>query len=491
MNSRRSLSSLRDKVGIAFIIALISVMAMGALQYRTERRLEEENQRVSHTQEVLRDLAALRNGLNRADASAQSFVITGDSGYLTPFIQATKNIRDQLQSLGKLTADNAGQQDRLDKLEPLENSSIRALQSEIDARKAGTLAPEELLPLENSVRKATDDARLTVADMEAEEAALLRQRNEAAQRSNHQTNLLILFGSLTAFVLLGASGVALYFDMTARREVEASRIKAYEALERANEGLEKQVAERRQAELRLQASEQSLRQLSLRLLQTQDDERRRIARELHDNAGQYLAAIGMALDAARNAALNLPTPLIRKLEEASEITKACITEVRTLSHLLHPPLLEELGLSSAVRWYVEGFSDRSGIRVQIEMPEELGRLGDDVEIVLFRVLQESLTNIHRHSQSKTATIRIGADSRQAWLEVQDEGKGRDDGNGNVSSEPFRAGVGITGMRERVTDLAGVFEISPGGNGTRVKAVLPLAPERPKIGANVPATSGAG
>jgi signal transduction histidine kinase len=111
------------------------------------------------------------------------------------------------------------------------------------------------------------------------------------------------------------------------------------------------------------------------------EERRRIARELHDSAGQYLAAIGMALDAARNAAQNFPALLTRKLEEASEITKVYTTEVRTMSHLLHPPLLEELGLASAVRWYVEGFSGRSGIRAQIEMPEELGRLGNDVELV--------------------------------------------------------------------------------------------------------------
>ena len=489
------ISSLQMKVGIAFGVALVSIIALGGLQYRTGSRLDEDNQRVSHTQEGLRQLATLRNALNRADGSAQSFVITGDSSYLTPYTQATAGIRDLLQSLRKLTADNAGQERRLDSLELLENSSIRALQDEIDARKTGDLAPEKLLPLESAIRKATSDVRLTIEDMEAEETALLRQRNKVAQRVNHQTNLLILFASLTAFVLLGASGMALYFDMKARGQADASRIKAYEALQRANEELEKEVGERRKAELRLQDSEQSLRQLSLSLLRSQDEERRRIARELHDSAGQYLAAIGMALDAARNAAQNFPALVVRKLEEASEITKVCIKEVRTISHLLHPPLLEELGLASAVRWYVEGFSGRSGIRVQMELPEELGRLVDDVELVLFRVLQESLTNIHRHSGSRTATIRISVDSQYASLEVQDQGKGKSkssgNGNPNVSADGFRPGIGITGMRERVKDLSGVLTVASDESGTRIKAVIPLRTGVSKIAVDDKAASATG
>lgn len=239
--------------------------------------------------------------------------------------------------------------------------------------------------------------------------------------------------------------------------------------------------------------EETLRLLSVRILRAQDEERRRIARELHDSAGQYLAAVTMALDMVRNEAQNLPALLTQKLEEAAEVTKTCTSEIRTISHLLHPPLLDELGLGSAIHWYVEGFAARSGIQTQIEMPEELGRLGNDVEIVLFRVLQESLTNIHRHSRSKTATVRMGADSRQAWLEVQDQGQGQGDGNGNgaVSSEPFRAGVGITGMRERVKALAGVLEIASDQRGTRVKAVIPLTAEPRKVTADGKASSATG
>jgi two-component system, NarL family, sensor kinase len=135
---------------------------------------------------------------------------------------------------------------------------------------------------------------------------------------------------------------------------------------------------------------------------------------------------------------------------------------------LHPPLLEEAGLASAIDWYVEGFAARSGIRAKVEIAETLGRLGNDIELVLFRVLQESLTNVHRHSGSKTVAIRIGADSQQVWLEIEDQGKGS-------ANDLFRPGVGITGMRERVENLAGELGISSNQSGTRVRVVLPLTP----------------
>jgi signal transduction histidine kinase len=274
----------------------------------------------------------------------------------------------------------------------------------------------------------------------------------------------------------------------ANRRAQSARHRADElrrtARELAYAVLEKQVKQRA---AELEQSNQTLRQLSVRLLQVQDEEARRIARELHDSAGQYLAAVSMALEAVRNEADNLSNPLLRKLEEAAEVTKACTAEIRTISYLLHPPLLEEMGLGSAARWYAEGFAARSGVRVELEIPEELSRMGSEVELVLFRVLQESLTNVHRHSESKYAAIRIGADSQQAWLEIQDQGKGNGKGNGNgeVSSELLREGIGITGMRERVKDLAGVLEITSDQNGTRVKAVIPLAvkPRQVKLNQN--------
>jgi PAS domain S-box-containing protein len=254
----------------------------------------------------------------------------------------------------------------------------------------------------------------------------------------------------------------------------SERKKAEQELQKAHGELENRVAERT---AELAQSIELLRLLSLRLLRTQDQERRRIARELHDGVGQYLAAVSMTLESIKTAA-DFPPSSALKIEEATRSTEACISEIRTMSHLLHPPLLEELGLASAARWFVEGFAARSGIRADIRIPEDLRRLGDDVEIVLFRVLQESLTNIYRHSGSKTAIVEIATDSQQVWLEVRDRGNGA----GQPSQEPFRPGMGITGMRERVKDIGGVLEIASDHTGTRVRAVIPLGTDPEKQGA---------
>src|SRR5579859_4444771 len=230
--------------------------------------------------------------------------------------------------------------------------------------------------------------------------------------------------------------------------------------------------EERNAEVLEQADR--LRMLSNRLMQSQDDERRRIARELHDSVGQYLAALGMSIEAARRSMTKIPPKAAAKLDEATEIVGKCSSEIRTLSHLLHPPLLEELGLASAIKWYVEGFALRSSMDVELQLPPKLRRFDEATELALFRVLQECLTNVHRHSGSKTAIVKVEADEHQVKLEVIDQGKGiLEPMLESRFIVPKRLGVGINGMRERLKGLNGTLEIHSTNLGTAARAVIPL------------------
>jgi two-component system CheB/CheR fusion protein len=220
------------------------------------------------------------------------------------------------------------------------------------------------------------------------------------------------------------------------------------------------------------SSEDSLRQLSGYLMRVQDEERRRIARELHDSTGQKLIALKMNLEALRiqpNAAGETSGLLQQSVELVDETTQ----DIRTLAQLLHPPLLDEAGLISATRWLVDGFSQRAGIAIELVVPPEMGRLPENAEIALFRVIQESLNNVHRHAAAKKARIEIKRTPEAVTLEVSDDGKGLrpELGQGTKTVKPS-FGVGILGMRERLSQLGGTLEISSKKKGTTVKAVLP-------------------
>jgi PAS domain S-box-containing protein len=259
-------------------------------------------------------------------------------------------------------------------------------------------------------------------------------------------------------------------DVTGRKRIEA-------ALLTTQSDLEKRVQERT-ADLEL--AQASLRHLSARLLQAQDEERRRIARELHDSAGQLLAALSMTLTplelelrASQQSGADAVVSSMKLVDELSR-------ELRTISHLLHPPMLDEAGLEFALRWYVEGFAERSEIDVEFDFPENLGRLPRDVETTIFRLIQESLTNIHRHAESPTATIRLWRENRHINVEVRDHGKGMPTEAKKGAIRTSRTGVGIQGMRERVRELGGLLDIQSDKNGTIVLARVPFQDARSAI-----------
>ena len=223
----------------------------------------------------------------------------------------------------------------------------------------------------------------------------------------------------------------------------------------------------------LEQKNAELRKLSAHLLQIQDEERRRIARELHDSVGQLLAAIKMNTSKVSEERAKLSASAASAVSENMKLVEQVSNEIRTLSHLLHPPLLDEIGLLSALKWYIEGFSERSRINVTADMPSDLGRLPRDVELSLFRIVQECLTNIHRHSGSLTAFVRLARSPQEVTLEVKDEGRGFSPNGESIVSSGETPGVGLRGMRERLRQLGGQLEISSNGTGTLVVAKLPL------------------
>jgi len=252
------------------------------------------------------------------------------------------------------------------------------------------------------------------------------------------------------------------------------RMQAQEALRSANTELESEVAEKRSAEKRLAISERSLRGLSLRLLRMQDEERKRIGRDLHDSLGQYLAALKMNLDSLESV-LNIgPNGASRDVAQCARLAGDAIKELRTISYLLYPPMLEEMGLKSAIPWYLDGFSKRSNIATTFEVDPDFGRLPTEVELAMFRILQESLTNVHRHSGSSTATIRLTMADGFAFLEVRDTGRGIPLTLLEQSSEDWMGslGVGLRGMNERMRQLGGKLEVSSTKSGTVVIASVP-------------------
>ena len=226
---------------------------------------------------------------------------------------------------------------------------------------------------------------------------------------------------------------------------------------------------------KLQDSERSLRELSFHLLRTQDEERQRIGRDLHDSLGQYLSVLKMKLDSLKSSSSKMSPDDLAELNNCAQIAEDAVKEVRTISYLLYPPMLEEMGLKSAVSWYLDGFTKRSGIRTTFEVSPALGRLAPDVELATFRVLQESLTNVHRHSGSPTADVRLLLDDDNFILRVSDQGTGVNLNKFELPGQDWTGthGVGLRGMRERMRQIEGNLELWSSEKGTTVTATVPL------------------
>jgi signal transduction histidine kinase len=255
------------------------------------------------------------------------------------------------------------------------------------------------------------------------------------------------------------------FEKEARQHAELAESVGAQARQ-LNVQLEARVKQRA-AELEVKSEE--IRKLNGRLMKLQDEERRKIARELHDSTGQFLALLNINLSRLSKMS-NIDSICAKELiAQSATITSDLTSHLRTVSYLLHPPLLDELGLPHALEWYVEGFAQRSHIAVKLEVPNQFGRLQEDLEIAIFRIVQECLTNIHRHSGSQCASVHLRREPRLITLEVKDTGTKFEKG-----ITGFVPGTGILGMRERVRQHGGDLNVYFEATGTCVQAIIPLA-----------------
>ena len=306
------------------------------------------------------------------------------------------------------------------------------------------------------VSKMGADANISILERPVRVPTILSVVRSAkrAQNRQHEVQRLLLQERDSASQL-----------RTARDELEQRvRERTFE-LSHTNLDLTREIKERERAE-------RDLRNLSATVLTIQDEERRRIARDLHDGVGQTLTAAIMAVSQSRSCPEALPTGCQSGLRDTEGLLQQAVQEVRTVSHLLHPPLLDESGLLSAVRWYAEGFSKRSGMKLTLELDEQTERFGQDVETGLFRIVQEALTNVHRHSGAGAVHIKITFSKGRLTLGIQDDGKG-------IPADALRMtpngrhGVGLSSMRERSALLGGSFHVETNSHGTLIVVSVPL------------------
>jgi signal transduction histidine kinase len=426
---------------VSLLLVFLTIIALGFVAYFTERGIAVSRDWVIHTYQVRSRLNDLQVEVMRAEAEATTSLLTHDTTAQSG--EQSDLARQTVDELRRLTRDNPRQQERLLQLDGLISESALL----IDQGPGGAGRPLRLSLNERGRQEAIGDREKRFASlvrsMQDEEESLLDQRLRAWDYL-FKRNVLMLGLAFAIVTLMLAYNFRLLIT-------DVARTKNTERQSRANA--------------------ESYRLMSARILELQDLERRRIARELHDSVGQYLAGLKINLDQLQNG-LRIDAPTL--LRETVALTDFAIQEVRTISHLLHPPLLEELGFLPAARWYVDEYGKRSQLKVSLFVNEPVDRLPREVEIALFRVLQESLTNVHRHAVAQSVDIRILCRNGNVTLTVADDGKGIPEEvlarfHGGAAS-----GIGLAGMRERLAEFGGKFRVESSGGGSIVEAITPTA-----------------
>ena len=436
------------KASLAFTsaIALLFVSGVGALF--TFSDLKGDEHWVAHTHAVQDAIADVETAAIRVSRARLGYMLSGNKDFLPDYQAHVALLNARIQKLKDLTKDNLTEQANCNRLEELTRERMRVWEDSIRLGRNRRLPGQEALTAQG-VSLADQMTSVTQAMREAEERLLIERRSAADRLLTVLIAIAITAFSL-ALLLFFIHYRLLIAELRARQTAEQTA---------------------KQAEQIARQSEEASRRLSGRLLQLQDEERRRFARELHDSLGQYLVSLKMNL----SLMLNRPQESAGLLAESIKLVDESITETRTLSYLLHPPMLDEAGFASAANWYVNGFAQRSGVQVKVNVSEDHPRLPSEVELALFRILQESLTNIHKHSKSTTAEVTLDIRASEVVLTVEDNGKGiANELLNRFQSDGSNSGVGLSGMRERVSELGGQLRIHSSPAGTVIAARIPLA-----------------
>jgi signal transduction histidine kinase len=430
--------SSRKKARIAFVSALILLLACGVAASVTAVRFSHADRWVVHTYDVRLALSDLQSTLSSAALARTAFLNSGAVADLASYGPAKSRVHQKLVDLRDLTKDNSTQQTYGIQLEDNVLRRLEFLDTSIELRKTAPLDEATQLRLSRENVASFGQFMDLIQKMDDEEERLLSQRKQLSG-SLFGTALLIVLAMFGLAILLLWIHFRLLSSELARRE----------------------------------RAEENSRRLSVRVLQLQDEERRKFSRELHDSLGQLLSLAKMHVSVLLDK-----NPQDELLKEIDKLLNESVSETRTISHLLHPPLLDEVGLASAARWFVEGFAKRSGVEVTTDIPDEPGRLPRPAELVLFRVLQESLTNIHRHSKSLRAEVSLHSTAANVILRVRDYGKGIPRQTlANFLSTGTDVGVGLAGMRERVREQGGRFDIQSDKTGTTITVTMPIVAAR--------------
>ena len=454
---------------IANAIAIGLLLACALIVYWTLRSFSYSQRQVEHAQQVEVLLGDTESAVASAARARLTYVFDGHEDSFAQYQHALALIDSKLAELGNDIKDEPRQQVLYQQLRQLIKNRIQLWEKSVALRRSGAPAEPGQPDMTRQSVAFADDIVSVSKQMRDEEAGALAT-NRASAVMHFVFIIVILISSFVTAVLL-----LFWHHRLLREELDAREVAEERTREAA--GLAREAEQKaRASENAANASNDAARKLSARLLSLQDEERRRLARDLHDSTGQHLAAAKMLLSSISSGHEGE-----RKYAECMDLIDRSLKEIRTISHVLHPSGLEEAGFSAAARWYADEFAKRSGIRLKIDIPDLPQRLPREVELGLFRVMQEALANIHRHSKSASAEINLQANPGDLILNIRDHGVGISNETLNRYQTFGASGVGLAGMRERIHELGGTFEVVSSAEGTSLRVVVPILKEPMQVG----------